>query len=100
MPPPKSKKKLTPEQKDLLRRWIAKGGAYEKHWAFEPITRVDPPKVKDKSWPRNGIDRFILKKLEASGIRPSPEADRHTLIRRLYLDLVGLPPSGEEPCNP
>jgi hypothetical protein len=67
-----------------------------KHWAFQPLTNVMPPQVKDANWVRNGVDRFILAKLEAAGLEPSPEADRATLIRRLSLDLTGLPPSPEE----
>lgn len=96
MPPPKSKKKLSAAEKALIRRWVEEGGAYEKHWAFEPVARTEPPGVKDESWPRNAIDHFILQRLEANGIRPAPEADRNTLIRRLYLDLTGLLPSPEE----
>src|SRR5438128_2442351 len=66
------------------------------HWAFLPPRRVASPVVKDKNWPRNPIDRFILARLEKEGIAPSPEADRVTLIRRLSLDLLGLPPGPEE----
>ncbi len=67
-----------------------------KHWAFQPLTNVTPPQVKDANWVRNDVDRFILAKLDAAGLEPSPEADRATLIRRVFLDLIGLPPSPEE----
>jgi Protein of unknown function (DUF1549)/Protein of unknown function (DUF1553) len=66
------------------------------HWAFKPPNRPPLPQVKDESWPRNPVDRFVLARLEAEGLKPSPEADRTTLIRRLSLDLVGLPPTPEE----
>ena len=66
------------------------------HWAFKAPTRPGPPGVKDGSWPRNAVDRFVLARLEAEGLKPSPEADRTTLIRRLSLDLIGLPPTPEE----
>jgi hypothetical protein len=67
-----------------------------KHWAFQPLANVTPPPVKNGAWARNDVDRFILAKLEAAGLEPSPEADRATLMRRVYLDLIGLPPSLEE----
>jgi hypothetical protein len=66
------------------------------HWAFQPLQKASPPKVRDASWPRNDIDRFVLARLEALGLKPAPEAGRATLIRRLSLDLTGLPPSPEE----
>src|SRR5262245_47691827 len=66
------------------------------HWSFQPIARPAPPAVKDSGWIRNPIDRFILANLENQGIAPSPEADRVTLVRRLYLDLLGLPPTPTE----
>jgi mono/diheme cytochrome c family protein len=96
MPPPKSGKKLTAREVELLRRWIAEGAAYERHWAFVPPRRPAVPDVKDAAWCRNEIDRFILARLEREGLKPSPEADRETLLRRLTLDLVGLPPSPAE----
>lgn len=92
MPPLKSHKKLTSEQKDLLKRWIEAGAKYQKHWAFEPIASVSVPAVKTKDWARNDLDRFILARLEEEGLRPSPGANRETLIRRWSLDLTGLPP--------
>jgi hypothetical protein len=96
MPPPESTKVLTPAQKDLLKRWVADGARYQAHWAYEPIRRPKVPTVKDPSWVKNPIDAFVLATLESRGIKPSPEADRRTLIRRLSLDLIGLPPTVEE----
>ncbi|MEO8499190.1 MAG: PSD1 and planctomycete cytochrome C domain-containing protein, partial [Planctomycetota bacterium] len=96
MPPPKSNRRLTAEQRDLLQRWIATGAAYESHWAFVPPVRPAEPNVKRQDWGRNAIDRFVLAKLEAEGLPPSPEADRATLIKRLSIDLTGLPPTPEE----
>jgi hypothetical protein len=96
MPPPDSSKKLKPEQITLFRKWIEQGATYQKHWAFEPPIRSDPPEVKRKDWPRNEIDRFILATLEAKQLGPSPEAAKETLIRRVTLDLTGLPPKPED----
>ena len=97
MPPEKSNKPaLTPEQVDLMRRWIEQGAQYEEHWAFTSPQAHEPPAVENEAWCRNEIDRFILARLEAEGINPSPETDRATLTRRLYLDLTGLPPTPEE----
>jgi hypothetical protein len=96
MPPAKSGKKLTPDQIGLLRRWIAQGAPYAKHWAFLKPEHPPAPAVKDASWPRTDIDRFILARLEQEGLKPSPEADRYALVRRLSLDLTGLPPTIEE----
>jgi hypothetical protein len=96
MPPPESNKVLTQAQKDLLKRWVAEGARYQAHWAYEPIRRPAVPAVKDPAWVKNPIDAFILAYLEARGLKPSPEAERRTLIRRLSLDLIGLPPTVEE----
>lgn len=96
MPPAKSNKTLTREQIDLLRLWIEQGAKYQKHWAFLAPRQVDLPAIKDKSWPRNPIDHFVLAPLERAGLTPAPEADRRTLIRRLSFDLLGLPPSPAE----
>ena len=93
MPPPESGKKLKPEQIALLRQWIETGAVYQKHWAFEPPVRPEPPQVTDAAWPRNDIDRFILGTLQARQLHPSPQASKETLIRRVTLDLTGLPPS-------
>src|SRR5262249_3183945 len=96
MPPPKTLKKLTPVQKETLKRWIASGAEYQPHWSLIAPKRPQPPKVKNEAWVRNSIDRFILTELEKAGLSPAPEADRRTLARRLSLDLTGLPPSPEE----
>ena len=92
MPPPKPGKKLTPQQIQTLREWIAQGARYEGHWAFSPPARPALPENKNVSWCRNPIDNFILARLEKEALTPSPEADRRTLIRRVCFDLTGLPP--------
>jgi hypothetical protein len=96
MPPPKAKKDLTREQVELLRLWIERGAKYQGHWSLIAPTRPPVPAVRNAGWPRNPIDNFILARLEKEGVRPSAEADRRTLIRRLSLDLRGLPPTPEE----
>jgi hypothetical protein len=97
MPPPSAKKPaVTPQEAELLRRWIAQGAKYEGHWAFQPLARVQPPALRNAKWIRNDIDRFILARLEQAGIQPSPQADARTLIRRLSLDLTGLLPQPAE----
>ena len=96
MPPPDSGKVLSETDRATLARWIEAGAAWQPHWAFITPERPALPAVKDATWPRNPIDRFILVRLEAEGIAPSPEADRYTLIRRVSLDLTGLPPSPED----
>jgi Protein of unknown function (DUF1549)/Protein of unknown function (DUF1553)/Planctomycete cytochrome C len=96
MPPQKSGKKLTKGQIDLVRRWIEQGARWSAHWAFEAPLRPALPPVKNKARIRNPIDNFVLARLERKGMSLSPEADRSTLIRRLSLDLVGLPPTIDE----
>ncbi len=96
MPPPKSNRRLTPEQKKLLERWISEGADYASHWAFVAPLRPAEPAVKRVDWCRTPIDRFVLAKLESMGLQPSPSADRITLIKRLSVDLTGLPPTPEE----
>lgn len=96
MPPAKTGKELTKEQIELLRRWIEQGAEFQGHWAFSPPKRPALPKVGRADWPRNEIDRFILARLEEEGLAPSPEADRRTLIRRVTLDLTGLPPTPQD----
>jgi hypothetical protein len=96
MPPQKTEKKLSPEQIVLFTRWVAEGARYARHWAYVRPARPSLPEVRDRSWPRNPIDSFILTRLEREGLKPSPEADRWALIRRLSLDLIGLPPTPEE----
>lgn len=105
--PPKGDR-LTAAEIATIRSWIASGAkapqaeavtaatAKSDHWAFQPVRALVPPTVRDRAWGRNPVDRFILAKLEAMKIAPSKEADRTTLIRRLHLDLIGLPPSPEE----
>ena len=96
MPPPNSNRRLSEDQKQLLDRWIKEGAVYTPHWAFVPPVRPQPSEPKHAAWVLNDIDRFVLAKLEQVGLKPSPEADRATLIRRLHADLVGLPPTPEE----
>ena len=96
---PAKGERLTAEQIDLLRAWIDQGGIWpdeKKHWAFSKPVKPELPAAKNKDWPRNEIDRFVLARLEKEKLSPSPEADRATLIRRLSLDLIGLPPTPEE----
>ena len=96
MPPPISGKKLKPDQISELREWILQGAVYQKHWAFVAPVRPDPPAVKKTGWPRNDIDRFILATLEAKHLEPTVEANKETLLRRVTLDLTGLPPTPAE----
>jgi hypothetical protein len=96
MPPPETHKTLSPDQKEMLKRWIAEGAEYEPHWAYVKPPRPAVPGTKSAKRVRNPIDAFILHALEARNIQPSPEADRRTLLRRLSLDLIGLPPSPGE----
>jgi len=97
MPPPRAKKPLSAGQIAILQRWIDSGANWGQHWAFAPIRRPTVPLVSEESWPRrNPIDAFIQARLRPAGLMPSPEADRATLIRRLSLDLTGLPPTPEE----
>jgi hypothetical protein len=93
MPPRKTNKKLTTAQIEKLRVWIASGGAYAKHWSLVKPERPELPTVKQKGWARNGIDLFILARLEKENIAPSSEADPTTLLRRTSLDVTGLPPT-------
>ena len=96
MPPPKTGKKLTPKQLDLLRRWIAAGANYQQHWALVPPVRPPLPKVLDAHWVRTPIDAFLLARLEREELKPAPQASKATLLRRLSLDLIGLPPAPQE----
>ncbi|HEY6991939.1 MAG TPA: DUF1549 domain-containing protein, partial [Bryobacteraceae bacterium] len=95
MPPVFANKNLTPEQVAILKRWIAEGGHYTKHWAFIPPVRPDVPDAHDP-WLRQPIDGFVLARLRAEGLKPSPEAAPATWLRRVSLDLIGLPPSPAE----
>jgi mono/diheme cytochrome c family protein len=111
MPMPPAGKRLTPDEVGLVRAWIdqgarwAEGGAKSavaaagpssSHWAFQPIRRPEPPRARDRAQVRNPIDAFIQARLEREGIPPSPEADKRTLLRRVHLDLTGLPPTPRE----
>lgn len=96
MPPLKTGKHLTEEQIDLLKRWIDQGAEWKAHWSFIKPERSPLPEIKNKRWPRNPIDHFILARLEKDKLRPSVEADKPTLIRRVTFDLTGLPPTPDE----
>ena len=96
MPPPSTHKALTPEEKKTLKEWIAQGAQYEKHWAYIKPVRPAVPAVKEQGLVRDPIDAFILSALEGRRIAPSPEADKRALLRRVSLDLTGLPPSPEQ----
>ena len=96
MPPPSSNKSLSVEQKKLLVRWIDSGAKYEQHWSFIPPSKPELPFVKNAEWPSNEIDRFILARLEAEGLGPAEAAVTRTLIRRVFLDLIGLQPTPKE----
>jgi hypothetical protein len=93
MPPVYSGLKLTDSEIAILQEWVAQGAKWQKHWAFIPPMRPNLPAVKNASWVRNPIDAFVLAKLERESLTPSPEAGRETLLRRVSLDLTGLPPS-------
>ena len=92
MPPPATKKTVTPQQLAILKQWIAEGAEYQVHWSLIAPRRGELPAVKNSGWVRNAVDRFILARLEQAGLAPASEADRRTLSRRLSLDLTGLPP--------
>ena len=99
MPPPSSKRNLRPEDRAKLVQWLKAGADWpedDRHWAFVPPEKPLAPQVKNKKWAKGKIDRFILARLEKEGLQPSPEADKHTLLRRVTFDLTGLPPSPEE----
>ena len=99
MPPPHTKVTLSATERRILQDWISAGADYRPHWAFAKPVRpaVPTPAANPRSgWPRNGIDQFVLARLEREGLAPSPEADRATLCRRVHLDLVGLPPTPAE----
>ncbi len=96
MPPPKLHRPLSPAEKEILEAWVRSGAKYEKHWAFHPPQAQPLPAVKDPTWPRSSIDRFILARLEASQLVPALEASRATLLRRASFVLTGLPPSPDQ----
>jgi hypothetical protein len=92
MPPPAMKKPLDAAQKEMLKKWVASGAEYQPHWAFIAPIKVEPPHVADMTWDKTPIDRFLYAKMTEKRVKPSPEADRRTLARRVSLDLTGLPP--------
>jgi hypothetical protein len=111
--PPEGRPPLPTEQRAQLRAWIAAGAKWATDpidpflytsdrragynwWSLQPLRPIAPPAVADAKWPANPVDQFVLHRLEAAGLAPTPPADRRTLIRRLYFDLVGLPPTPEE----
>jgi hypothetical protein len=96
MPPPETKQPLTDAQKDVLKKWIATGAEYKPHWAFMAPKRPALPPVAQRNWPERGLDYFVLARLEKEKLKPAPQADRYTLVRRVYLDLIGLPPTPQE----
>ena len=96
MPPPDYPRQLKSNQKELIKEWIAQGAKWQDHWAFQKPVRPEPPKVKNRNWPRNEIDRFILARLEREKLKPSSEAEKTILLRRVTFDLTGLPPTPAE----
>ena len=92
MPPPSSNLKLSPLEIKIIEKWIRQGAQYKKHWAFIPPEKTELPLAGEKKWVRNEIDHFILAKLREKGLEPNEEADRETLLRRVSIDLTGLPP--------
>ena len=96
MPPPETHKTLKPDQIALIKKWIEEGAAFEGHWAYEAPNLAALPEIRDAKWARNGIDNFIAAKLAEHKLKPSDEADKVTLIRRVTFDLIGLPPTPKE----
>ena len=96
MPPPESNLVLSDYEKEILNKWILQGGKWKKHWSYNKPIKPQVPDVKNKSWINNDIDYFTLKNIEANGLNISSVEDKEILIRRLYFDLIGLPPSVEE----
>lgn len=96
MPPPEFKKELTKTEIKTIKAWIEEGAEWEGHWAFMPVKQTQEPKTKLPNWVRNPIDSFVLKTHKDKGLSPSPEADRRTLLRRIYFDLTGLPPTPDQ----
>lgn len=94
--PPEGQEPLSPDEVKVLERWIAAGAEYQPHWAFVSPTRPAVPDVGDDPWPRGAIDAFLLERMHAAGLEPAPRARQSTLFRRVYLDLIGLPPTPEE----
>ncbi len=95
MPPPDHSRQLEEAEVNTLKEWILQGAQWEPHWSFNVPLMTEPPQVEDREWPRNAIDSFVLARLESGGLAPTPEADPRALVRRLSLDLTGLPPDSE-----
>lgn len=95
MPPPNSNLSLNTNEIALIKKWIEQGAKYKPHWAFIPPTKHALPEVDDEAWPKSEIDFFILEKIETAGLQPNEEADKARLLKRVSLDLTGLPPSPE-----
>ena len=96
MPTPNSNLTLSAEEKAMLLKWVEQGAVYKEHWSLMAATTPELPTVKETNWPKNDIDRFVLSRLEKQGLRHAPEADKLTLLRRVSLDLTGLPPTPAE----
>jgi hypothetical protein len=96
MPPVDEKQQLSEEQIDLLKRWVEQGAQYTGHWSFQPVVRPPLPKVEQADWHRNGIDHFVMSRMTERKLQPSERASKETLIRRITLDLIGLPPTLDE----
>ncbi|MDB6149994.1 MAG: hypothetical protein JWQ44_1442, partial [Chthoniobacter sp.] len=97
MPPPKEGHPLEPKEVALLKQWIEQGAEYQSHWSFIKPEQKEPPQIADRNVSiRNPIDAFVVEKLASTELRQAPEADRHTWIRRLSFDLIGLPPTPGE----
>lgn len=96
MPPVSSNLALTDYEIRLIERWIRQGAEYKPHWAFVPPEKTETPEVDDNDWPASQLDYFVLAKMEMMGLEPNPEADKSHLLRRVYLDLTGLPPTEEQ----
>src|SRR5262249_5542438 len=96
MPPAYSGLKLSAKELDLLKQWISGGSRWQKHWSLIPPRKPDTPEVGNKSWIVNPVDAFVLARLEKEGLQPSPEAGREALIRRVSLDVTGIPPTPAE----
>lgn len=96
MPPPEAKLPMTDQQRDVLRRWVEAGADYQPHWAFVAPQKPPLPEVQPSDWPQRPFDHFVLEQLQTRGRSPSSQADRATLIRRVSLDLIGLPPTLEQ----
>ena len=99
MPPPDANNQLTKDQIALIRQWIDEGANWEPHWAFVTPKSPPRPQVKKSEWARDPLDHFVLARLEKEGLAPGAEANRHTLLRRVTIDLTGLPPTPEEVAN-